>query len=133
MPSAISNVFVVEDDPDIQVILKMVLTRLGKCQVLHTDQGEQVLPMAQQHHPELILLDVMLPGMSGIEIIKALKNDGACRTIPVIFLTARTTPSEIHEMKSLGALGHLSKPFDPMTLVAQINELLFPLEMAIGG
>src|ERR1035438_8045105 len=89
------KVLVAEDDPDIQVILKMVLVRLGKCDVSITFQGDQVFPMAKEIHPGLILLDVMLPEMSGFEICKALKADPETQSIPVIFLTARSMPAEI--------------------------------------
>src|ERR1700730_6705959 len=110
----------------------MVLTRLGKCDVSITFQGDQVVPMAKTHHPGLILLDVMLPEMSGFEICKALKADPETKSIPVIFLTARSTPAEIQQALGMGALGYLAKPFDPMTLVGQINEIITPLGMSIG-
>ena len=127
------KVLVAEDDPDIQVILKMVLTRLGKCDVVITFQGDEVVPMAKANHPGLILLDVMLPEMSGFEICKVLKSDPDTKSIPVIFLTARSMPTEIQEAMTLGALGYLAKPFDPMTLVAQINKILQPLGTSIGA
>ena len=127
------KVLVAEDDPDIQVILKMVLVRLGKCDVEITFQGDQVVPMAKTHRPGLILLDVMLPEMSGHEICKVLKADPETKDIPVIFLTARSMPSEIQEALALGASGYLAKPFDPMTLVGQINEILSPLGISIGA
>ncbi len=124
---------VAEDDPDIQIILRMVLTRMGKCEVAITDRGEEVLSLAKTTHPDFILLDVMLPEMSGFDICKALKAEAATREIPVIFLTARAMPAEIKEAMGLGALGYLSKPFDPMTLVSQINALLTPVGCTIGG
>src|ERR1039457_7026976 len=108
------KVLVAEDDPDIQVILKMVLARLGKCEVFITFQGDEVVAMAKANHPGLILLDVMLPEMSGFEICKALKSDPQTKSIPIIFLTARSMPAEIQEAMTMGALGYLAKPFDPM-------------------
>src|SRR6266850_1824790 len=93
---------IAEDDPDIQIILKMVLTRMGKCEVTATDSGAQILALAKANHPDFILLDVMLPEMSGYDICKALKVDASTRPIPVIFLTARSMPSEIKEALSLG-------------------------------
>jgi len=124
---------VAEDDPDIQIILRMVLIRMGKCEVTVTDSGQEVINNAKTNHPDFILLDVMLPEMSGYEICKALKEDPSTRDIPIIFLTARSMPSEIKEAMALGALGYLAKPFDPMTLVSQINALLAPVGCAIGG
>ncbi len=126
------KVLVAEDDPDIQVILKMVLTRLGKCDVTVTDQGDQVVPLVKTLTPGLVLLDVMLPEMSGIEICKALKSSPETQSVPVIFLTARSIPVEAKEALALGAIGYLAKPFDPMTLVGQINEILTPLGISLG-
>jgi two-component system OmpR family response regulator len=127
------KVLVAEDDPDIQVIIKMVLTRLGKCDVAITYQGDQVLSLAKSCRPGLILLDVMLPEMSGFDICKLLKADPETKTIPVIFLTARAMPVDIKEALSMGAVGYLAKPFDPMLLVGQINEILSPLGTSIGA
>ena len=126
------KVLVAEDDPDIQIILKMILTRLGKCEVTVTDQGDQVIPLVKKHTPALILLDVMLPQMSGLEICKALKADPQTAPIPIIFLTARSIPVEAQEAMALGAVGYLAKPFDPMTLVGQINEILTPQGISLG-
>ena len=126
------KVLIAEDDPDIQVILKMILTRLGKCDVTVTDQGDQVIPLVKTHKPSLILLDVMLPQMSGLDICKALKADAQTKSIPVIFLTARSIPVEAQEALALGAVGYLAKPFDPMTLVGQINEILSPQGISLG-
>ncbi len=127
------KVLVVEDDADIQIVLKMVLTRLGKCDVVVVGEGAPVVPSAKENHPDFILLDMMLPDMSGLDIIKALKENPDTKDIPVIFLTARAMPNEAQEVITLGALGYLSKPFDPMTLVPQINSLLSPVGTAIGG
>lgn len=127
------KVLVVEDDPDIQIVLRMVLTRLGKCEVTLTMEGSKVVGMAKELRPDLILLDMMLPEMSGLEIIQVLKADEETRAIPVIFLTARAMPNEAHEVMALGALGYLAKPFDPMTLVPQINALLSPVGTVIGA
>jgi two-component system OmpR family response regulator len=124
---------VAEDDPDIQVILRMVLTRMGKCEVMVTEYGHEVIAYAKEHHPDFILLDVMLPEMSGYDICKMLKADDSTREIPVIFLTARSMPADIKEALALGALGYLAKPFDPMLLVPQINALLAPVGCTIGG
>src|SRR5438874_2560741 len=127
------KVLVAEDDPDIQLILRMVLTRLGKAEVITTYHGDQVVGLAKNHTPDLILLDVMLPELSGFEICNLLKADNQTRSIPIIFLTARSMPSEIKQALDAGALGYLSKPFDPMTLVPQINSLLSPVGYTLGG
>ena len=95
--------------------------------------GEEALTLLDCDIPDLILLDVMLPEMSGFEICKVLKSNPETNSIPVIFLTARAMPVDIKEALSLGAVGYLAKPFDPMTLVTQINEILSPLGTSIGA
>ena len=127
------KVLIAEDDPDIQVILRMVLTRIGKCEVVVTFRGDEVVSLAKTHSPGLVLLDVMLPEMSGFEICKALKADASTQPIPVIFLTARSMPTEMQQALTLGAAGYLAKPFDPMTLVDQINSIITPLGSSIGA
>jgi CheY-like chemotaxis protein len=110
-----------------------VLTRLGKCDVNITYQGNEVLALAKTQNPGLILLDVMLPEMSGFEICKALKADESTKNIPIIFLTARSMPTEMQQALDMGASGYLAKPFDPMTLISQINAIIMPLGCSIGN
>ena len=73
-----------------------------------------------------------MPELDGGEVHTQLMADPILKRIPIIFLTARSMPAEIQEAMSLGALGYLAKPFDPMTLVAQINEILSPVGTSIG-
>ena len=92
-----------------------------------------MFPLAKSNLPGLILLDVMLPELSGFEICKLLKADPETKPIPIIFLTARSMPAEIQQALDLGALGYLAKPFDPMALVGQINQIIQPLGISIGA
>lgn len=126
------RLLIIEDDPDIQVILRAVLTRLANCEVDIADDGQEGLRRTKVSRPDAILLDVMLPQMNGYEICKVLKGDPETRSIPVIFLTAAARPLEdAKKAQAMGALGVLAKPFDPMTLIAQINVFLEPEGLAI--
>ena len=128
------RVLIIEDDPDIQIILRTVLTQLANCVVDVIDEGNEGLRRAKTGQPDMIILDMMLPHQNGYEICKALKGDPATQAIPVIFLTATARPAEaIKKAQALGALGILAKPFDPMTLIAQINALLKPVKLSIEG
>jgi len=118
------KVLVVEDDRSIQMVLELVLSRMAKCEVLLAGEGRQGLAMIKQHKPDLVLLDLMLPGMDGFEICQHAKEDPATKHIPIIFLTAQPQPAAISRGMSLGAVAYLIKPFDPTTLVSQINEAL---------
>ncbi len=118
------KILVVEDDRSIQMVLELVLSRMAKCEVLCASEGPQGLSMAKEHKPDVILLDLMLPGMDGFEICQKTKADPSTRHIPIIFLTAQPQPSAIAKAMALGAAGYIIKPFDPVKLIEQINEAL---------
>jgi DNA-binding response OmpR family regulator len=118
------KVLVVEDDRSIQMVLELVLTRMSKCQVLLASEGRQGLSMIQEHKPDVVLLDLMLPGIDGFEICQRAKSDDATRQIPIIFLTAQPQPSSVARAMALGAAGYIVKPFDPIKIIDQINEAL---------
>ena len=118
------KVLVVEDDRSIQMVLELVLTRMGKCEVILAGEGHLGLSMIKQHKPDLILLDLMLPGMDGFEICQKAKEDPDTQNIPIIFLTAQPQPTAISRAMSLGAAAYMIKPFDPSTIIKQINEAL---------
>ena len=86
--------------------------------------GEECLTKAASDHPDLILLDCMMPKLDGYETCRRLKQDPALRHIPVIFLTAKAQETEVKKGLSLGAVGYLIKPFNPMSLAAEINQIL---------
>jgi CheY-like chemotaxis protein len=118
------KVLVIEDDRSIQIVLELALTRMGHCQVLMAADGPQGLAMIQEHKPDVVLLDLMLPGMDGFEICERAKADETTRSIPIIFLTAQPQPAAIERAMSLGAAAYIIKPFDPMKIIDQINEVL---------
>jgi CheY-like chemotaxis protein len=118
------KVLVVEDDRSIQMVLELVLSRVSKCQVVVASDGPQGLAMIQEHKPDVVLLDLMLPGMDGFEICQRAKADEKTRHIPIIFLTAQPQPSAVARAMALGAAGYIVKPFDPIRIIDQINEAL---------
>lgn len=118
------KILVVEDDRSIQMVLELVLTKVAKCQVVVASEGPQGLAMIQEHKPDVVLLDLMLPGMDGFEICQRAKSEEATRNIPIIFLTAQPQPAAVARAMALGAAGYIVKPFDPIKIVDQINEAL---------
>ena len=125
------KVLVVEDDRSIQMVLELVLNRMAKCQVVVASEGRQGLAMIKLHKPDVVLLDLMLPGMDGFEICENSKADPETKNIPIIFLTAQPQPASIARAMSLGAAGYIIKPFDPLKLIDQINEALDRVESAV--
>ena len=122
MPKELKRILYVEDESDISTIAVTVLEALGGFVVIACASGRQALDAAPTADPDLILLDVMMPEMDGPTTLKALRQIPQTAHTPVIFMTAKVQASEIEHYKSLGALDVIAKPFDPMTLSAQIGE-----------
>jgi CheY-like chemotaxis protein len=119
--SSLGKVLVIDDDPDIRHITRLVLSRLGGLIVGEAATGAEGVELARSFAPDLILLDVMLPGMDGPTTLEALRATAETAAIPVIFLTAKAMPEETSHLNRLGALTVLTKPFDPMTLADDIR------------
>ncbi|OLO04799.1 response regulator [Salinicola socius] len=113
----------VEDDISIQEVAKVALEIVGGFEVESCDDGQSALARADQWQPDLILLDVMMPGIDGPTTLNKLREQSSTREIPVVFMTAKVQPSEIEHYRSIGALDVVIKPFDPMTLAAQLREI----------
>jgi len=120
----LTRVLVVEDDADIQKVIRMSLKIRGVSEVVLVETGTECIERLAGFTPDVILLDVMMPHVDGYETCRRLKQDPGTRAIPVIFLTARVQKADRERGMKLGALGYLTKPFDPMTLHDQILELL---------
>jgi two-component system alkaline phosphatase synthesis response regulator PhoP len=120
----ISRVLVAEDEAEIQKVIKMSLKFQGVEEVFVVGDGEQCLASVAQINPHLILLDIGMPKLDGYETCRRLKQHPATRSIPVIFLTAKTQNSEEEIGLEAGASGYITKPFDPMTLLGQIQDIL---------
>lgn len=118
------KVMYVEDEPDIRTIASMTLEAMGQMEVLTCESGAVALEKAADFGPDLILLDVMMPGMDGPTTLKKLRELPEFDQVPVIFMTAKAQPAEIEALRALGATGVIPKPFDPMQLVNQIGDIL---------
>ncbi len=118
------KILLVEDDSDIQKLVRLSLKFRGVQEVVVAEDGEKCLSVVAEVQPDVILLDVMLPKMNGYEICRRLKSNPKTKNIPVIFLSARAMDIEVKKGLRLGARGYLVKPFDPMSLYDDISELL---------
>jgi CheY-like chemotaxis protein len=116
-PMIISRVLVVEDELDIQKVIKMSLKFRGVNEVVVANDGEECLAVVGQVKPDVILLD-------GYETCRRLKSNPATEPIPVIFLTASTQRSEEELCRQAGASGYMTKPFDPITLHERMMAIL---------
>jgi CheY-like chemotaxis protein len=120
----IEKVLMVDDEPHVRRVAELSLARVGKWSVFLAASGAEALAAAEREHPDLILLDVMMPGMDGPTTLSALQAHAAVATIPVIFMTAKVQEREVERYLGLGAAGVISKPFDPMLLPAQIRRII---------
>ena len=113
------KILVVEDHPDVLHMMVFLLKRAG-CNVVTAQTGVQGLEIARDGDFDLITLDIDLPGISGLDICRHLKQDPALRQTPVIFISGRSCDEDIHHGLALGAVDYISKPFDVPAFVPRI-------------
>nr|WP_320049058.1 response regulator transcription factor [uncultured Desulfuromonas sp.] len=117
------KILIVEDEEDILALVHYNLSRDG-FQVTTATTGEEGVEQARKEHPDLMILDLMLPGMDGLEVCEALKKDRELRDIPVIMLTAKGEESDIVKGLEMGAADYVTKPFSPKVLLARVKAVL---------
>ncbi|MDA1090385.1 MAG: response regulator [Proteobacteria bacterium] len=123
MSEALQKILYVEDETDIQKVAKLALETVGGYEVLICGSGAEALEKAAGFEPDILLLDVMMPGMDGPDTLLALWKIDVLKRVPAIFLTAKAMPSEVERYKEMGALGVIAKPFDPMALAEKVKEI----------
>jgi two-component system OmpR family response regulator len=123
MTKPLTCILYVEDEPDIRMVAQMALEAVGGFKVIACASGQEALNAAPGAGADLLLLDVMMPGMDGPSTLKGLRELPATANTPVIFMTAKVQAAEVAVYKGLGALEVIPKPFDPMELSAQIQRI----------
>ena len=121
--STLQRILYVEDEPDIQAVAKLALEMVGGFTVKICSSGEEALREAADFAPDMILLDVMMPGIDGPATLKGLREQPALSQVPVAFMTAKVQAAEVSHYKSLGALDVIAKPFDPMALADRVRAI----------
>ena len=117
------RIVVIEDEPDILEVIRHNLTREG-FRVSFAADGEEGYQMVVDQRPDLVLLDLMLPGMDGLEVCRRLKEDPATRSVPVVMVTAKGEESDNVLGLGLGADDYVPKPFSPRELLARVRAVL---------
>jgi DNA-binding response OmpR family regulator len=113
----------VDDDPVILNLLK-VNFELDGFDVLTAADGQEALDTAQAEKPDVVLLDIMMPKLSGLEVTKALKADTATKGIPIMLLSAKAQEADVDAGMKIGADAYVTKPFDPIDLVQRVHDLV---------
>ncbi len=122
MTKTLEKILYVEDDLDIQSVAEMSLSDVGGFTVNICSSGQEALEKAPAFLPDLIILDVMMPGMDGPTTFRALRGIPEFENTPIVFMTAKVMGPEVEQYKEMGAVGVIPKPFDPMALPDQIRE-----------
>jgi DNA-binding response OmpR family regulator len=120
-----STVLIADDDPDILALVTFKVKQAGYTLVTATD-GAAALAAARETTPDLVVLDVSMPRMSGLEVCRELRQDAATAKVPVLLLTARAQEADIEAGFDVGADDYVVKPFSPRELVARIAAILGP-------
>jgi CheY-like chemotaxis protein len=117
----------VDDEPDIREVVEISLGLDPAFVTRGCSSGKEALTVAADWQPDIILLDVMMPVMDGAATLTRLRESAVTAQIPVIFMTARAQAREVDRFRSLGAVGVIPKPFDPMTLAASVRSYVQPV------
>lgn len=120
----LNNILYVEDDDDLRALTRIALEAVGRFSLKACGSGQEALDtVSAGYEPDLLLLDMLMPGMDGPATLEGLRDLPATSATPTIFLTGKSQASDIAYCKSLGAIGVIPKPFDPMQLAQQVRAL----------
>jgi CheY-like chemotaxis protein len=119
----VPTILVADDDDDVLELVKLSL-RPGGYRVIVAHDGHEAMQAARQHCPALAVLDVMMPGMTGYEVVEAIRADPEISDIPVFLLTARAQQADVEHGLAIGADEYISKPFKPRDLRARVESAL---------
>jgi len=119
----LKKLLIVDDEDGLRSLVRMTLDSEGY-QILEAQEGGHALELARAHHPDLVLLDVMLPDLSGFEICRQIKSDPLMASTTVLMLTAKAQESDLGEAEAAGADGYFVKPFSPIALVQRVESIL---------
>lgn len=119
----LSRICYVEDDPDIQRIVRMSLERIGKMTVEVVGDSTRAVETIIAFKPDLVMLDWMMPVMDGPAVLRKIRELAELKDLPVVFITAKASQRELDELRAMGAVGTISKPFSPKDLPDQLRAI----------
>ena len=123
MDETLVDILLIEDDPDVRTIAAIALVDIGGFRLTLCGSGAEALERLREAPTQLILLDVMMPGMDGPTTLAEIRRLALDPSPPIVFMTAKVQPQETQRYLQLGAAGIIAKPFNPMTLPDQLREL----------
>ncbi len=117
------TLLIADDEEGVRALVRMTLEG-GEYDIVEAANGEEALALARERRPDLMLLDVMMPGLSGVEVCTELKDDPATRDMPIVILTVKAEESDRQEGLTAGADDYFTKPFSPLSLIRKVDEVL---------
>ena len=118
----LQRILCADDEPDMRMLIRLCLENIGNYEVLVCNSGKELLERVDSWSPDLIILDAVMPLLSGPDTFRQLRLRENAKDIPVIFMTGRAMDAE-HELMAMGAIGFIPKPFDPLNLGNEIKKL----------
>jgi two-component system, OmpR family, phosphate regulon response regulator PhoB len=117
------KLLIVDDEDGVRALVRMTLDS-GKYEIIEAREGGEALELARAHRPDLVLLDVMLPDISGLDVCRELKNDPGTSGMTIVMLTARAQTTDVGDAEDAGADGYFTKPFSPIALTRKVEAVL---------
>ena len=119
----LQRILLVDDEADIRAVARLALEAVGGFEVHECASGLAAPAAVADYQPQLILMDIMMPGQDGMETLKVLRATPGLPPVPVVFMTAKVQPQEVAAFRSLGAIDVIAKPFDPMKLAQVVRQI----------
>jgi CheY-like chemotaxis protein len=122
----LKKLLIVDDEDGVRALVRMTLDN-GLYEIIEASDGLEALDLAKEHHPDLVLLDVMLPDLSGMDVCRKIKDDPELASTMVVMLTARAQTADLGDAEEAGADGYFTKPFSPIALTRKVESILGPI------
>jgi DNA-binding response OmpR family regulator len=121
----VAKVLIADDQPNMRQLVRLTL-ETGQFEILEAPDGDAALALARAEHPDLLFLDWTMPGIAGVDVCRALRDDPATAQIRIVMLTARSQDSDREHAEAMGADDYITKPFSPIQLLEKVRDVLGP-------
>jgi DNA-binding response OmpR family regulator len=121
----VAKVLIADDQPNMRQLVRLTL-ETGQFEILEAPDGDAALALARAEHPDLLFLDWTMPGIAGVDVCRALRDDPATAQTRIVMLTARSQDSDREHAEAMGADDYITKPFSPIQLLEKVRDVLGP-------
>jgi two-component system, OmpR family, phosphate regulon response regulator PhoB len=117
------TIVIADDEPNLRTLVRLTVDT-PEYRILEAEDGPATLTLARTEHPDLLILDWLMPGMSGLDVASLLRQDSTTANIPIIMLTFKGQEHEKEQIRAIGIFAHLVKPFSPLELIEKVEDVL---------